>query len=245
MVFLSKYFGWENNYHFNFHMRGPYSIELSNDYQNLKESFECSPDDIDLKTDSFKKFIKNQRNDFLEAASTILYYINKLKLKSVDSVKITRILSYLKPNIHKEIIIKSYQKIIEFDLLNHELLNHNLNISKEIVLDKLDGLIDIFKSFEVCSNQTLILGSLDYFRIALNRENLPVPEKNELLKTVYDYGEYIENYYFTNYDMSDDFSSCELSEINEKFDDLQDYISDLNILPRLYDENVDLDIFCD
>ena len=178
MVFLSKYFGWENNYHFNFHMRGPYSIELSNDYQNLKESFECSPDDIDLKTDSFKKFIKNQRNDFLEAVSTILYYINKLKLKSVDSVKITRILSYLKPNIHKEIIIKSYQKIIEFDLLNHELLNHNLNISKEIVLDKLDGLIDIFKSFEVCSNQTLILGSLDYFRIALNRENLPVPEKN-------------------------------------------------------------------
>lgn len=126
-------------------MRGPYSIELSNDYQNLKESFECPQEDIDLKTDSFKKFIKNQKNDFLEAASTILYYINKLKLKSVDSGKITRILSYLKPDIPKGIIIASYQKIIEFDLLNHELLNQNLDISKEIVLDKLDGLIDILK----------------------------------------------------------------------------------------------------
>jgi len=35
LVYLSKYFGWNNSYHFNFHERGPYSFQLSEDYHNL------------------------------------------------------------------------------------------------------------------------------------------------------------------------------------------------------------------
>lgn len=243
LVFLSKFFGWENNYHFNFHLRGPYSIELSKVYRNLNESLKNASMNPDLRIDSFKEFINGQTNSFLEATSTILYYANKLRLKSVDETKIIRILSYLKPDIPKKIIKEVYKRIKEFGLLNHYLLNQDISFSKEIVLDKLDGLIDIFNNFEVCSNQTLVLGSLDYFRIALKRENLEKSQKEELLTTVYDYGEYVEHYYFTNYTLGDDFSYCDLTPLNEKFDKLQDYISDLKILPRLYDEDVDLNIF--
>ena len=70
-------------------------------------------------------------------------------------------------------------------------------LNKKIVLDKLDGLISIFENYEVCSNQILILGSLDYFRLALKRENLKKQQKDELLKVIFEYGEHIENFYFT------------------------------------------------
>lgn len=112
-------------------------------------------------------------------------------------------------------------------------------------MDKLDGLMSIFKNFEVCSNQTIIMGSIDYFKIALKRENLNEPKKTELMNVIYDYGEFIENFYFENYYMSDDFSNFDLTSVNDRFDKLQDYISDLKILPRLYDEDVDLKIFLD
>ena len=123
-------------------------------------------------------------------------------------------------------------------------LNQDVNPNKTIIINKLNDLIEIFEDFEVCSNQTLLLGSLDYFRLALNREKLKKNDKKELFKVINEYLEYIENYFFTYYSLADNLIDLDLSEIDEKFDSLQNYVSDLEILPRLYDEDVDLSIFC-
>jgi uncharacterized protein YwgA len=244
LVYLSKFFGWENNYHFNFHENGPYSCELSKDYKKLNVDLSSISSEIRLKINSLKAFMKNQPNDFLEATSTILYYINKINPENINENNILDTLTYLKPHIHKIIILESYRKIKEYNLIDYEFLNNEpTDLSKEIVFDKLDGLISIFENYEVCSNQMLFLGSLDYFRLALKRENLDKQRKDELLKVIFDYGEYIENYYFTNQMRADNFPYYDLTPIEEKFDSLQDYISDLGILPRLYDEDVDLNIF--
>lgn len=55
------------------------------------------------------------------------------------------------------------------------------SINKVIVLDKLNGLIEIFETFESSSNRTLLLGSLDYFRLALKREKLNEDEEKNYL----------------------------------------------------------------
>lgn len=217
---------------------------MAQDYNNLNETLLKTSESLNLRIESFKEFVENQGNDILESISTILYYFNKLSLKSIDKNKILNILGYLKPHLSKEIIEESFEKIKEYGLLDYNLIARQNPFNKEIVIDKLDGLISVFETFENCSNRTLLLGSLDYFRIALKKEDLGKNKKNELLKTVYDYGEYVENYYFINYTLADNFSYCDLRPINERFDKLQYYISDLGILPRLYDPDVDLNIFC-
>lgn len=244
LVYLSKFFGWNNNYYFNFHENGPYSCELSKDYKNLSEYMSPISNNINLKIDSFNTFMQNHPNDFLEATSTILYYINKANPENIDENNILNTLTYLKPHIPKIVILESYKKIREYDLINKRLINDEpATLNKEIVFDKLNGLMSIFKNYEVCSNQMLFLGFLDYFRLALKRENLDKKQKNELLKAVFDYGDFIENYYFTNQIITDNFPYYDLTPIEEEFINLQDYISDLGILPRLYDEDVDLNIF--
>ncbi len=241
LVYLSKFFGWNNSYHFNLHERGPYSVELAHDYQNLTGSIQSTS--LSLQTDSFKDFIKNQTNEFLEATSTILYYLIKIKPSNLDKNKVIEILSYIKPHLSKNVVENSFKRISEYNLIDYTMIKQKNDLNKKIVNDKLDGLTSIFKNFEVCSNQTIILGSIDYFKIALKRENLKEPEKTELLNVIYDYGEFIENFYFKNYFISDDFSNFDLTYVNKKFDKLQDNISNLKVLPRLYDENVDLEIF--
>ena len=73
LVYLSKFFGWDNNYHFNFHEYGPYSSELSEDYHNIT-SLEKLYEIKDIDIERFIELIKNNNNDYLESASTILYY---------------------------------------------------------------------------------------------------------------------------------------------------------------------------
>ena len=243
LVYLSKFFGWDNSYHFNFHENGPYSCQLSEDYHSI-DSFDNLNNNIELDK-NFNEFIYNKNQEFLEASSTILYYLNKVNLKKISKNKLTAILKYLKPHIPKNIIEKSYDAIYKYKLQIHDFSNHEIKLKKEIVFDKIYGLMNIFKNFELCSNQTLILGSLDYSRLALKRENLKKHEKNELLRRIYDYSDYIEKYYFNNYSLSKNFTYCDLRQIDEKFDELQNYIADLGILPRLYDEDVDLNIFCE
>ena len=154
------------------------------------------------------------------------------------------IISYLKPHLPKQVIKTSFEKINDFGLHTpFQLKNRPDFLSKEIVVDKLNGLIAIFENFENCSNRMLLLGSMDYFRLSLKRENLEYHQKNELLNVVYDYGEYLEKYYFINYSITDDFPYHDLTPIDTKFNELQYYISDLGILPRLYDDNVNLNVF--
>ncbi len=241
LVYLSKLFGWDNTYHFNFHKRGPYSIELSDDYRNIPTL--KKDNDFNFKLDSFKEFIENGDTEYLEALSTIIYYCNKIKPIEIDN-EIIAVLTYLKPNISKKVIESALKKINNFNLLNKlEVYDSKKTITDEIVLDKIKGLQDIFENFEECSNKTLILGSLDYLKIALKKEKLNVNEKTRFLCAIYSYVDEIEHYYFRNYKLSKSFSNYDLSAIDESFIKLQQFISDLNVIPRLYDEDIDLNVF--
>ena len=242
LAYLSKFFGWDNDYQFNFHKHGPYSCQLSEDYHGIS-SFDTSSENY--QTDSeFYDFVENQNVEQLESSATILYYLNKLNLNNYDENNLINILSYLKPHIDKQIIENVYVRIAKFGLFDCNIPNNEIKINKAIVLDKLNGLIEIFETFESSSNRTLLLGSLDYFRLALKREKLNEDEEKKLFELVYEYAEYIETYYFTNYSLADELIDSDLRDIDEKFDELQTYISELNILPRLYDEDVDLSVFC-
>ena len=73
-VYLAKYFGWENSYCYNMYHHGPYSPALADDYHS-SEVFENYPLQIqNFDLNSFKKFVANKSTDYLEAASTVLYY---------------------------------------------------------------------------------------------------------------------------------------------------------------------------
>lgn len=241
LVYLSKLFGWDNTYHFNFHKRGPYSIELSEDYRNIPTL--KKDNDFNFRLDFFKEFIGNGDIDYLEALSTIIYYYNKINPIKTDN-EVIAVLTYLKPNISKNIIESALKKINNFNLLNKlELSDSEKNITDELVLDKIKGLQDIFENFEECSNKTLILGSLDYLKIALKKEKLNINEKTRFLCAIYNYLDEIEHYYFINYRLSKSFSNYDLSMIDESFIKLQYIISGLNVIPRLYDEDIDLNVF--
>ena len=90
LVYLSKFFGWKNEYHFNFHQRGPYSVELTQDYNKLNYTLISSSKNTNLTTKSFKEFIKNQDLEFFEATSTILYYIGKLNIQTINKNTIVK-----------------------------------------------------------------------------------------------------------------------------------------------------------
>jgi uncharacterized protein YwgA len=240
LVYLSKFFGWENSYHFNFHEHGPYSIELSEDY--LKIDNEISMRNFNFKIEEFKEFISENTNKFLEATSTILYYLKKTKFKNKDNI--VEIIHYLKPHIPKRIIAKSLDNIKRYNLFDKYPSNIP-SLNKSILIDKIDGLQSIFEHFEICHNQTLILGSLEYLKLALNKENLNKKEKAELITTIWKYAEDIEEYYFKNYKLSNNFAYYDLSPLEDRFESLQDYLSkDLKIIPKLYDEDTDLTYFC-
>lgn len=107
--------------------------------------------------------------------------------------------------------------------------------AKDNVEDRIKRLTDEFENLEACRNEILILGSLDYMLMALEKSDC-----GELIKRVDSYCDVIER---TCQDM-DDIVYLDSGEIEMEFDKMQDYISaDLKVLPRLDDENVELSVF--
>ena len=76
LVYLSKFFGWNNSYHFNFHINGHYYAILSTNYNknNFLNLNQIHIPEIDLS--NFKQFLENSTVDMLESESTLLYYTN-------------------------------------------------------------------------------------------------------------------------------------------------------------------------
>ncbi|WP_298498555.1 hypothetical protein [uncultured Methanobrevibacter sp.] len=246
LVYLSKFFGWNNNYHFNFHINGPFSATLSADYHSTDLiNQECEAiAKIDL--DKFNSFVKNHDNDTLESESTLLYYSNKMDTKNLSKTDSLNILKSLKPHIHQDIASKSYDNIEKFNLFNQNINDNQINdLDKfeKIVKDKAKGLMDIFETFDISSNRLFILGSLDYFRIVFDHENVKDIEKSELLNKLYNYCEKIEKEYFKNYSKLANFEYVNLEYLKHDFNSLEEYVSDeLGILPK-FNEHSDLSIF--
>ena len=171
-----------------------------------------------------------------------------MNLKTITKTKALDVLIFIKPHLSQRTIEDSYNRIIEFDLFNRLSLKNDIaemKIKKAIIFDKITGLNNIFEKQDICSNQTLILGSLEYLKLSLEKENLNENDKNKLLEQVYQYCEDIEYNYFKNYNELNNFEYINLKKIDEEFEELQEDISEkYQIIPKLYDETVDLNVFC-
>lgn len=246
-VFLTKYFGWANSYTYNLYVHGPYSPALTDDYYS-NDLFDYTPlkiNEFDLK--DFKKFIKNKSINYIESATTILYY--KKYNENIELDIVIKRIDEIKPHIPSKVIEESYYDVKEFKL--HEKTigkKDRILVLKDIknnLNNKIIKNIKLFENFENNYNKVFILGSLDYLRIVLREEKLNNEEmKTDLFTLISKYIIDVENIYSSCNDDNNVFENINLSNLEELFDRLQNYIShDLNLIPRLDDEEFDESLF--
>ncbi len=245
-VFLAKYFGWDNTYSYNMYHHGPYSPVLSDDYHS-SEVFENAPLQIqNFHIDSVKKFVSNKSTDYLEAASTILYYKKFNHALTINDALIK--LNNIKPHIPSDIVETAFNDVNGFELPSKQ-ISKNLptSVLKNIKTNLNNKILDNFKLFEhfdINYNRVFILGSLDYLRIVLREEKLNKYLKNDLYQSIAQYIEDIEKIYSLSNQDNVVFENMSLNNLIEHFDRLQNYISqDLDVLPRLDDDDFDDSLF--
>ena len=246
LVFLAEYFGWNNSYSYDLYIHGPYSSNLADDYysNNLFNYSSLKIQDFDSK--SMKQFIKDKSLDYLESASTILFYKKLNENISLDFA--IKKLAEIKPHISSKIVEESYHDVEGFKLTNKSLNNiiqvNALNDFKNNLKGKIIKNIRLFENFEINYNRIFILGSLDYLRIVLREEEFNNFMKNDLFNLISKYLADVENIYSHCNEDNDVFNNMNLKNLEEFFDRIQNYISrDLNVLPRLDDDDFDESLF--
>ena len=245
-VFLARYFGWNNAYNYNMYPHGPYSLMLADDYYS-NEIFENSPlNIINFDLTSFKKFINNKSTDFLEATSTILYYKEFQSDFTINNAVAE--LNSIGPHISTNIIENAYDEVKNFILpakqISVNLPKFVLDNDKSNLNNRILDNMRLFEYFGVNYNRVFILGSLDYLRIVLREENLNEYLKNDLFEAIAKYVHDIEKIYSLCNGDDVVFENMNLNNLIRHFDRLQNYISqDLNILPRLDDDDFDDSLF--
>ena len=245
-VFLAKYYGWNNSYSYNLYRHGPYSPVLTDDYYS-NDLFEYTPLEIhDLDFNSLKNFIMDKSIDYLESATTILLYKQFLGNISLDTA--IEKLGEIKSHIPSEIVRKSYYDVKDFKLtqkpVSRKVRRVVLKDVKNNLNNKIIKNINLFENFEINYNKVFILGSLDYLRIVLREEKLNNYMKNDLFNLISQYIQDVEKIYSSCNEDNDVFENMNLSDLEEFFDRLQNYIShDLEVLPRLDDDDFDESLF--
>ena len=130
-------------------------------------------------------------------------------------------------------------KHISKNLPKFVLENVKTNLNNEIL-----EYIKLFEHFDVNYNRVFILGSLDYLRIVLREEKLNKYLKNDLFKAIAQYLSDIDRIYSLCNDDNIVFENMSLNNLMTHFNRLQNYISqDLDVLPRLDDEDFDDSLF--
>jgi cell fate (sporulation/competence/biofilm development) regulator YlbF (YheA/YmcA/DUF963 family) len=133
------------------------------------------------------------------------------------------------PGIDKDWLAPAIRSLEELSKLKQQLIVES------------NFLIENFQHLEPSTNTVFVLGTLDYCRIALKKENLnDVVQKGHLLSV-------IKRYIEKNNELQDCFneepkvlSGTRLDNLRADFMYLQDVCSRYGILPALNDENLDL-----
>ncbi len=100
LVYISKFFGIDLGYSFNYYLRGPYSPELADDYFRLAElDWNALREKIPkITTPEFEKFVNFVRGkdiELLEGIATGLVFCKKLKIMNYPYSKIRKLLPKL------------------------------------------------------------------------------------------------------------------------------------------------------
>ena len=240
LVYISKFFGWENSYIFTLNSNGPYSVNLADSYYNMDFKKSSKIEKFDQK--NFLHFVCKKSIEFLETVSTLLYLF-KDKSSSFNAEECLNSLNEIKPHISKDCIQSAYSHIKKFDLIkehtaniSHEQLSdYELTINNEIT--KITEYVDLLK---ICRNHTLILGSLEYIRITLQKQNLSLSEKKDLLDLVNMYIQTIFEFLEKFEKSSVNFEDMNLELVEKIFNQIQNYVSnEKNVILRSDDENFD------
>lgn len=243
-VFLAKYFGWNNSYVYNLHRNGPYAPALTEDYYS-KDIFKWGFSEIDnFRYNSFKEFIMNKSNDYLEAASTILLYKEFNQNLSLNDAAVK--LSQIKPHISSQTVNEAFWDVEGLTLTKkqNQIQTPALKDFKNALNNKIINDIRLFENFEINYNRVFVLGSLDYLRIVLREENLNTYLKKELFNLISKYIDDVDNIYLICDGNGEIFENMNLSPLEDFFDRLQNYISqELDILPRLDGDDFDESLF--
>ena len=235
LVYLSKFFGWDNSYNFTLAERGPYSVELKHDYSNF-DLFKCIPEKIEgLKESALLKLSENKDILFFEAASTILYTLGH-NIVNLGEEECVTLIQSIKQHIPSNIIKDAYYNILKFNLYQN-----TFSISKENVenlefelLFKIKNFTDHFEEYEGSRNKIIVLGSIDYMRITIRESHLNLLDKYELLMFIKRYIEIIGR--ISEFDC-DELIDLNLDSLEELFDQFQDYVSEeLKIIKRIDDD---------
>ena len=239
-VFVAKYFGWKHSYKYSLYIRGPYSSTLADEYYN-EDFLKYSPLKIEgFDFNSFNDFVGGKTIHYLESVSTILYYMgSKENFTREDAIEKFQM---IKPHIDSEIVCNAYNDIIRLNLFRNNnlyeiiIIDDDLDNEKEILLNQINNYVDYFKDFGQCNNSIIVSGSLDYLNMVLVNETLDLEMKNDLLKLLSNYVLDVKKIY----DLCDGnpkvFEYMNLNSLENKFNRIQDYISqELGISLRLYD----------
>lgn len=243
LVYLSKFFGWDNPYNFTLAERGPYSVELKHDYLD-NGLFKEIPEKIEgFKESSFLKLVNDKNILFFEAISTMLYTIGHNIINLGENECVTLIQS-IKQHIPSKIIKEAYGNVISF-----KLYEKNLSITKKEVermehetIDEIKRLDKYFDEYEISRNLIIVQGTIDYMRIAIRESNLNLDDKYELLVFIKRYLAIIEK--ISVEIKPDKLIDSNLSYLEELFDQFQDYVGEeLKIIKRIDDDDFDDSLF--
>ena len=240
LVYLSKFFGWDNPFIFTLAERGPYSVELKQAY-SMDNLFENLPEKINgFDLSAIRNFIKNQNLLFIEASATILYQSND-EISEEDCI--TSIHS-LKQHISPDIISDAYKSIGNFQLYNKTILHTDeINNLKNQINIRIKKLTDDFEKFEPYTNQIMVTGTMDYMRIALRESDLNLNDTYDLIMFIDRYLDIIEQL-FNQITSEEEFIYMDLGHLEEIFNQFQDFISEEHhIIKRIDDNDFDEKLF--
>lgn len=126
-------------------------------------------------------------------------------------------------------------------LKNNSPFNSSLKDFDELKIKiylKIKKIKAIAEPLPICRGQTLILGSLEYIRIILNRETLDKEHEKDLLNFIEIYIEEIELILNKFDEKNDKFESIDMNLLEKLFEQFQDYVNiELKIIQRVDDEN--------
>ncbi len=240
LVYLSKYFGWNNPFIFTLAERGPYSVELKQSY-SMPNLFDNVPEKIDgFDLSGIRNFTTNKNLLFIEASATILY---EFKDNISENDCITSIHT-LKNHITPEIISEAYKTIGNFKLYPEFFISADeIDVLKKQVNTKIKELTKDFEKFKPFTNQIIVTGTMDYMRIALRESDLNLKSSYELILFIERYLTIIEQL-FNQIVSEEEFIYMDLDYLEEIFNQFQDFVSkEHNIIKRIDDEEFDETLF--
>lgn len=216
------------------------------DYEFIKEDY--GPYSISIKSDAFSLDSKGLIEMFYDSGRWIFQITDKGRFVTERILEnVTE--DYI--NTFKEVLSKFTNHSLS-QLKNHVYSNHirseedNFKLKLQIY-SYIKDLMDYLENEDVNRNSAFLLGSLDYCLIALEQEDLDDPvKKDNLFAQIQSYSTKIEEIIDLISNKPDILIYLDIKECQERFEYLQDIVSnELNVIPRLDDENFDIEFLLD